>query len=411
MTLSRSPRAAVRPDSGDDTGCTVLHVDMDCFFAAVEVLDHPELASRPVVVGGTVRGVVTSATYEARAFGIHAAMPVSRARRLCPGAVFLPVRHQRYGQVSREVMAVLESITPQVERVSIDEAFLDVRGALRRLGPPSAIGELIRRRVRDEVGVAASVGVAATRHVAKLASTNAKPDGMLVIPVAETVHFLHALPVGALWGVGEHTRTVLESKGLRTVGQLAETPVTSLARWVGVAGATRLHELSWGRDSSDVQPHRAERSIGTEVTFGSDVSDRAELEKTLLRQAHECAARLRDGGLEAGRVSLKVRFRDFTTITRSRALPAPSQVGGELAATARDLLASVRIPPGGVRLVGLRAEALVEASRGGLHLTLDGSVNQHRAETAMDDVRRRFGPTTVEPASLLRPGEGRADRA
>ncbi|MGM0384832.1 MAG: DNA polymerase IV [Actinomycetota bacterium] len=401
--MSRGPRPARRDWGDDDTGCTILHVDMDSFFAAVELLERPELAGRPVVVGGGPRGVVTSATYEARAFGIHAAMPISRARRLCPQAVFLPGRRGRYLEVSREVMAVISSTTPVFEPVSIDEAFLDVAGSLRRLGTPTRIATVVRERVREEVGVVASVGVATTKHVAKLASAAAKPDGMLLVPADRSVEFLHSLPVGALWGVGGRTGDVLASRGVRSVEDLAHVPVATLERWVGGAVAARLHELAWGRDPRPVETEHVEKSVGTETTFGSDVGDRGELERTVLRQSHDCARRLRAGGLEATRVGIKVRFSDFTTITRSRVLPAPSQVGGVIAAVARSLLDGVRIPPGGVRLIGVRAEHLVDVTASGFQWTVDGSDNSHRAELAMDAVRRRFGASSLSPASLLPP--------
>lgn len=404
--MSRGPRPSRRDWGGDDAGCTILHVDMDSFFAAVEVLDRPELAGRPVVVAGGPRGVVTSATYEARAHGIHAAMPVERARRLCPGAVFLPGRRARYLEVSAEVMAVLASVTPVLERVSIDEAYLEVSGSVRRLGSPTAIGSAVRGRIRQEVGVIASVGVASTKHVAKLASAAAKPDGLLLVPEARTVEFLHSLPVGALSGVGGRTEAVLAEKGIRTVEQLAHTPPAALERWIGQAGARRLHALSWGRDPRAVEPGQAEKSVGTETTFPTDVTDPAVLRRTVLAQSHDCARRLRAGGTEGCRVALKVRFADFTTITRSRTLPAPSQVGGDIAAAARALLDAVRLPPAGVRLVGVRVEDLVDVRSSGFQWTVDGSANPHRAEVAMDRVRARFGGTTIGPATLLTSGDG-----
>lgn len=403
--MSRGPRPARRTWGDDDAGCTILHVDMDSFFAAVELLERPELVGRPVVVGGGPRGVVTSATYEARAFGIHAAMPIAQARRLCPQAVFLPGRRERYLEVSRQVMAVLSSVSPVIEQVSIDEAFLDVSGSLRRLGTPTRVAILVRERIRAEVGVVASVGLATTKHVAKLASAAAKPDGMLLVPADRTVDFLHSLPVGALWGVGGRTGEVLASRGVRSVEDLARLPVATLERLVGVAAAARLHDLAWGRDPRPVEIERAEKSVGTETTFDSDVRDRGELERIVLRQSHECARRLREAGLEAARVGIKVRFSDFATITRSRGLAAPSQLGSEIAAVARSLLDGVRIPPGGVRLIGVRAEQLLDVTVAGFQWTVDGSDGPHRAELAMDAVRRRFGASTLAPASLLLPGE------
>ncbi|UNX55969.1 DNA polymerase IV [Georgenia sp. TF02-10] len=406
--MSRGPRSATarRSWGEDDTGCTVLHVDMDAFFASVELLDHPELRGRPLIVGGEHRGVVAAASYEARAFGVHSAMPTARARALCPQAVVLPGRHHRYAEVSRQVMAVLAEVTPVLEQVSVDEAFLDVAGAVRRMGPPVTIARWIRAQVRERTGVPASVGVATTKHVAKLASTHAKPDGLLLVPAAQTVPFLHSLPVGALWGVGEKTREVLERRGWDTVADIAATPLPVLHRAVGVAAGQRLHELAWGIDPRPVRPGRAEKSVGTETTFAVDVIDRAALETVLLDQAHQCAARLRQGGLRAGGVAIKVRRPDFTTLTRSRALPAPTDLAHDLHVAARALLAAVEIPAAGVRLLGLRAERLVGADDG-VQATLDEDPHRARAERAMDGVRARFGPQLLRPASLL--GAGRTD--
>lgn len=391
----------------DDTGAHILHVDMDSFFASVEILDDSSLAGRPVIVGGGERGVVTSATYEARARGIHAAMPMGQARRLFPDAVFLRGRIERYREVSRQVMAVLGSITPVLEQVSVDEAFLDVAGSVRRLGRPTEIGRLVRERIRSEVGVPASVGIAGTKHVAKLASQGAKPDGMLLVPVAATVPFVQSLPVGALWGVGAASREALERRGVRTVAQLAEVPEDTLARWLGDAAASRLLALAWGRDERAVETERVEKSIGTETTFGTDVTERDELDRVLLRQAHECAERLRDAELECMRVTIKVRFADFTTLTRSKTLAGPAQTGAEIAATARSLFATVAVPRGGVRLIGVRTEGLLDGALAGFQPTFDAPSGAREAEEAMDRVRRRFGPEVVRPASLLEESVGR----
>jgi DNA polymerase-4 len=232
---------------GDDAGCTVLHVDMDAFYASVELISRPELRGTPVIVGGGSRGVVLSATYEARRFGVHSAMPMTRARRLCPQATVVPPSHGLYSTISAGVMEVFRSVTPLVEPLSLDEAFLDVGGAVRRLGRPAEIGQLIRDRVADEQGITCSVGVASTKFVAKLASTRAKPDGMIVVPAADVVAFLHPLPVGALWGVGEKTELALTRLGLRTVGDIAHTPRSTLVRALGQATGSHLHALSWGR--------------------------------------------------------------------------------------------------------------------------------------------------------------------
>lgn len=377
---------------------------MDAFFASVELIDRPELRGAPVIVGGQHRGVVLAATYEARACGVHSAMPMTRARMLCPQAVVISPDHHRYRDVSRAVMAILAEITPVLEPVSIDEAFLDVSGARRRLGPPAEIARRLRERIAAELHVPASVGVAATKFVAKLASSHAKPDGLLVIPAPATVPFLHSLPVGALWGVGERTAERLSRLAIETVADLAHTPLPTLQQAVGRAGGQRLHDLSWGRDPRPVEPVRREKSIGHEQTFATNLSDRAELAAVLLDQAHRCAARLRTGELLAGGVAIKVRHADFTTLTRSRALEAPSDVAHQLYLTARELLAGMDVPREGVRLLGLRCESLSDAATTAVQVRLDeDDTGRRQAERAMDDIRQRYGVGSLTVGSLVRP--------
>lgn len=388
----------------DDTGCSILHVDMDAFFASVELRRRPELRGRPVVVGGSERSVVLAATYEARAYGVHSAMPMSQARRLCPQAVVLPPDQAAYRSVSEQVMELLSQVTALVEAVSIDEAFLDVSGARRRLGSPSWIAEHIRGRVSAELGLPCSVGVASTKFVAKLASGFAKPDGMLLVPRAETVPFLHSLPVGALWGVGEKSQAALARWGITSVAELAATDVGVVQRAVGAAAGARLHDLAWGRDPRPVVPERREKSIGAETTLGQDTADTAVLAGHLLALADRCAAQLRRRGLVARTVSLKVRTEDFRTLTRTRGLPAPSDVSAELYGVARSLLASVDLAGARVRLVGVRAEGLDEAAS--RQPTLEEAVAEEddarrRAERVVDDVRRRFGAAAVRPGALV----------
>jgi DNA polymerase IV len=390
-------------------GCTVLHVDMDAFFASVEVRRHPELAGTPVIVGGAGnRGVVTSATYEARRYGVHAAMPTARALRLCPTATVLPGDLALYAEVSRSVMALFRSITPLVEPLSLDEAFLDVSGAGRRLGDAAEIGEYLRARVYDEQGITCSVGVAGTKFVAKLASTSAKPDGLRVVRPAEVMDFLHPLPVGALWGVGPKTEEQLLRLGLRTVGDLAHVPAKTLQRALGAAGG-HLHELAWGRDPRRVVPNEPEKSTGHEETFGTDVDDPAVIHRELLLLAERTAGRLRAGGWLARTVSIKVRFADFATITRSRTLDVPTDVGQELYDTARALFDALGLDRARIRLVGVRAERLVDADSASQQLELGAREHGRRdAELAADRAARRFGAGAVRPATLLhrdgRPG-------
>lgn len=387
----------------DDTGCTVLHVDMDAFYASVSLLDRPELRGRPVIVGGSgSRGVVLSATYEARALGVHSAMPMSRARRIAPQAIVVEPDHRRYARVSESVMALFASVTPYVEPLSLDEAFLDVAGAVRRLGPPAAIGELLRARVADEQGITCSVGVASTKFVAKLASTRAKPDGLLVVPHAEVITFLHPLPVSALWGVGERTEEQLVRLGLRTVGDLAHTPVATLQRALGPSLGQHLADLSWGRDPRSVAPHEPDRSIGAEETFARDVDDPDVIHRELLRLSTKVAARLRAAGYVGRTVQLKVRFADFSTITRSRTLRTGTDVGRDVFVTARTLYDGLGLQRARIRLVGVRVEGLLDADTAPEQLLLDAPEHGWRdAERAVDRISARFGKGAVQPARLV----------
>ncbi len=406
--MSRSQLRRVSGATGlgtDDTGCTILHVDMDAFYASVELVTRPELRGKPVIVGGGQRGVVLSATYEARAMGVHSAMPMSRARRVAPDAIVIEPHHERYAEVSAGVMAIFSSITPLVEPLSLDEAFLDVSGALRRLGSPTSIAELIRARVYDEQRITCSVGVAPTKFIAKLGSTQAKPDGLLVIPADQVVAFLHPLPVAALWGVGERTEERLVSLGLRTVGDIAHTPVDTLVRALGQASGQRLHDLAWGRDDRDVVPDAAEKSIGNEETFARDIDDPEIIAREILRLAQKVAARARRHGIRGRTVVLKVRFADFTTITRSRTLDAPTDVGQVVYDTAVDLYAALRLQRARIRLVGVRLEGLVDLEGSAEQLLFDDGltaspVDRRAAEVAADRLRERFGRDVVRPARL-----------
>ncbi|HET6530616.1 MAG TPA: DNA polymerase IV, partial [Actinoplanes sp.] len=290
----RDPRFG--PDA-DDAGCPVLHVDMDAFFASVEIRSRPELRGKPVVVGGMgPRGVVCSASYEARRYGIRSAMPSMRARALCPQAIFLPPDFTAYSAASHAVMTIFRDMTPLVEPLSLDEAFLDVAGAQRLLGRPARIARTIRARVLGEQQLTCSVGVAPTKFVAKLGSTRAKPDGVVVVPADQVLEFLHPLPVEALWGVGERSAEGLRRLGLSTVGELARAPVSLLRRAVGEAAAAHLHELAWGRDPRRVTPEQVEKSIGAEVTFDTDVIDPVVIRRAMLALADKVAVRLRAAG-------------------------------------------------------------------------------------------------------------------
>ena len=406
--MSRSPRAqAARRSWGDDDSATpILHVDMDAFFASVELLEHPELAGRPVIVGGASgRGVVSAASYEARAYGVASAMSMAEAHRRCPQAVVLPVRHGLYSRVSRRVMDILEQVTPLTEKVSVDEAFLDVSGARRRMGPPVAIARWIRAEVRDRIGVPASVGVAATKFVAKLASSHAKPDGLLLVPADATQDFLDVLPVGALWGVGDKSARALQRWGIRDVRALAATDVRRLEKILGPAAGRHLHDLAHGIDPRPVSPGREEKSVGTESTFFETITDRAHARRVLLDQTHQCAARLRAGELRGRVVVLKARGADFVTVTRSRTLSAPTDLARDLFAVVERLFDALPTPGGGFRLLGVRVEGLARPDDG-VQLLLDDDPRRGAPERAADAVRRRWGAGALAPASLLGPPGG-----
>ncbi|WP_408648590.1 DNA polymerase IV [Streptomonospora mangrovi] len=395
------------PDSDADRDCAVLHIDMDAFFAGVERLEHPETRGKPIIVGGTgPRGVVSSADYIARSYGVHSAMPMVRALRLCPDAVVFPPDGPAYRRVSEAVMDILRSVTPEVEPVSLDEAFLDVSGARRRLGSPVRIAELIRRRVREEQRLTCSVGVAATKFVAKLASTQCKPDGLLLVPTAQVTAFLHPLPVGALWGVGDKTEQALTRLGLRTVGDVARISPQTLRHEFGAALGDRLAALSHGRDDRPVVPTTPDKSIGAEETFPRDVDDPGLIHRELLRLSEKVARRLRASGQAGRTVVVKLRRADFTTITRSRTLPEPTDVAREINAAARGLYAAAGLERVRLRLVGVRVEGLLPAAEAHRQLSIgEPETGWREAERAMDAVTRRFGPDAIRPAALAKRAE------
>ena len=398
------------PGVADDTGCHILHVDMDAFYASVEIRDRPELAGRPVIVGGTGgRGVVLSASYQARTFGVRSAMPVGRASRLCPRAVFVPPRHRVYAATSKEVMAIFGTVTPQVEPLALDEAFLDVSGALRRLGPPVAIAAHIRAQVRQQQGITCSVGVAPCKFVAKIASARCKPDGLLVVPQAGVLDFLHPLPVAALWGVGERAGEALARLGLRTVGDIAHTPLATLQAELGAAHGAHLAALAWGRDERLVTPRAPEKSIGAEETFGTDIGDPDQIRRELLKLSGRTASGLRAGGYVARTVSVKLRLASFKTLTRSRTLSYPTDVAREIYTTACSLFEASGLDHGArLRLVGVRVSGLVPAAGANTQLTFDDRpIGWREAERAVDRIARRFGAGAVRPAALV----ADADRA
>jgi DNA polymerase IV len=389
----------------DDTGCHILHVDMDAFYASVEIRDRPDLAAKPVIVGSpSGRSVVLSASYEARRFGVRSAMPATRAQRLCPQAVFIPPRHSVYSAVSKQVMAVFRSVTPLVEPLALDEAFLDVSGAERLLGSPAWIGAAIRRQVEAEQGLTCSVGVAPTKFVAKIASVHCKPDGLLVVPRDGVLDFLHPLPVSALWGVGKRTGEILDRLGLRTVGDIAHAPLATLQHNLGAAVGSHLAALACGRDPRAVTPHAPDKSIGAEETFATDVSDPEMIRRELLRLSERTARALREAGFVARTVTVKLRLGNFTTLTRSRTLTEPTDLARKIYATACALYEGSGLDrQARLRLVGVRATGLAPASAAATQLAFgDRPTGWREAEQAMDRIAERFGSGKVRPAELWR---------
>ncbi|MGB4135964.1 MAG: DNA polymerase IV [Microbacterium sp.] len=395
----------VSPEGADDEGTGILHVDMDAFYASVEVLHDPSLRGLPLIIGAPDgRSVVSSASYEARRFGVRSAMPVSQALRLCPTARVVPPDFTRYRAVSQQVMAIFGQVTPLVEPLSIDEAFLDVRGVRRLWGSPAEVAVLVRRRVADEVGITCSVGVASTKHVAKMASTLAKPDGLLVVPASRTQEFLDPRPAGAIWGVGPKAAETLANRGIHTIRDVREASSAVLDRALGTAMGERLRQLSRGLDAREVETERVEKSVGHEETFDIDITDPEVLRSELLRLADRVGARLRGAGWPGRTVSIKVRCSDFATVTRSQSLSEPSDVGQRIGETAIALFSSIgRRDP--IRLLGVRAERLQPAGAGGVALW-DDDAAQRRLEGTLDSARARFGSATITRARHV----GRDDR-
>jgi DNA polymerase-4 len=386
--------------------CPILHVDMDAFYASVATRDRPELQSLPVVVGGGYRGVVLSANYRARAYGIRSAMPMTRARRLCPGAVVVSPSFETFDRVSASVMENFRQVTPVVEVLSLDEAFLDVSGSVRRLGSPYSIAERLRARIYDEQGITCSVGMAATVAVAKLASRRAKPDGIVVVPPATVTTFLHPLDVGELWGVGEKTADLLHRLGLRTVGDVAHTPVSTLQRAVGPGMARQLHQLAWGEDRRVVTARRGhdepDKSMGADETFGRDTDDREVVLRELLRLSAKVAGRMRAARVAGRTVTVKVRFADFTTLTRSRTRGEATDVTQEIYRTATELFTGLGLQRARIRLVGVRVEGLVPRETVQRQLVLgERERGWSEADVAVDRATRRFGTAALRPATLI----------
>ena len=392
--------------------CPILHVDMDAFYASVATRDRPDLLHVPVIVGGGHRGVVLSANYIAREYGVGSAMPMTRARRLCPGAVVIAPDFETFASVSSSVMENFRLVTPVVETLSLDEAFLDVSGSVRRLGSPYSIAEGLRARIFDEQAITCSVGVASTVAVAKLASRRAKPDGVVVVPPHTVTSFLHPLDVGELWGVGEKTEQMLNRLGLMTVGDIAHTPLATLQRAVGVSLGGHLHQLAWGEDRRVVTSRRGSdeqcSSMGADETFGRDTDDRDVILREVLRLGAKVSRRMRAASVAGRTVTLRVRFADFTTITRSKTLPEATDVTREIHQVAADLFTALGLQRARIRLVGVRVEGLVPRATVQRQLML--GAREHGwsdADRAIDKAALRFGSSAVRPAVLLDHGSRR----
>ena len=385
---------------------TILHVDMDAFYASVSIKDNPKLQGKPVVVGAGVRGVVLSANYEARKFGIRAAMPVGRAQRLAPTAIFIPPDHTRYQQVSEHVMKIFRDVSPHVEPISLDEAFIDVTGAKRLLGSGREIAMMIRAKVEKEQGITCSVGIAPNKFIAKLASQHCKPNGLLEIATDQILSFLHPLPASAIWGVGPKTNEQLEKLGLRTVGEIANTPISTLIRALGEATGSSLYELAWGRDYREVISYEPEKSISAAETFESDIDDPEEILREFLRLCEKATLRMRDAGYCAKTISIKVRFSDFKTITRSKKMDQPISGTKESFEVAKQLYLALKLDRVRIRLVGVSLEGLTPADEAAEQLLIgQRDVGWREADSAIDRVKAKFGRGSVRPARLVSPSD------
>ena len=382
---------------------TILHVDMDAFYASVAERDDPTLRGKPVVVGAGARGVVLSANYQARKFGIRAAMPVGRAQRMAPHAIFVVPNHQRYSEVSSGIMEIFASYTPLVEPISLDEAFLDVTGSRRLIGDGEEIARRIRADVLAQAGITCSVGIATTKFIAKLASQACKPNGMLQIDPVKVLDFLHPLPVSAVWGVGPKTNDELLRLGLRTVGEIAHTPRQTLVRALGEANGNHLYELAWGRDYRSVTPDEPDKSISAAETFSHDLEDEDEILRELLRLTEKATAKLRSRQLATQTISIKVRFADFKTISRSKTLALPIDGMQECYDVAKKLYVALKLDRARIRLIGIGLENLVDSQNAPVQLELgERDTGWREATKAVDAATARFGRGSVRPARLLK---------
>jgi DNA polymerase-4 len=380
---------------------TILHVDMDAFYASVEELDNPKLKGKAVVVGVGKRGVVSAANYEARKFGIRAAMPIYKAKALAPHAVFIAPNMARYAEVSEQVMAIFRDVTPYVEPISLDEAFLDVTGARRLLGSGIEIADQIRKRVQKDLGITCSVGIAHNKFIAKIASGHCKPNGVLEVDPGKMLEFLHPLAANEIWGVGPKTNELLEKMGLFTIADIANTPRSTLIRVLGQASGASLYELAWGRDYRDVITEHAEKSISASQTFDVDLYQPEEILKEFLRLTEKSADRMRAKGLATNTISIKVRFADFKTISRSRTLDLPTTGTQEIFEVAKSLYLGLELDRVLVRLVGVSLDSLVVNDDVTQMVLGERTSSWQQADRAIDRVKAKFGRSSLRPARLV----------
>ena len=380
---------------------TILHVDMDAFYASVEERDDPKLKGKAVVVGVGRRGVVSAANYEARKFGIRAAMPIYKAKALAPHAVFIAPNMARYAEVSEQVMAIFRDVTPHVEPISLDEAFLDVTGARRLLGSGIEIADQIRKRVEKDLGITCSVGIAHNKFIAKIASGHCKPNGVLEVDPEKMLEFLHPLAANEIWGVGPKTNELLEKMGLFTIADIANTPRSTLIRVLGQASGASLYELAWGRDYRDVITEHAEKSISASQTFDVDLYQPEEILKEFLRLTEKSADRMRAKGLATNTISIKVRFADFKTISRSKTLDLPTTGTQEIFEVAKALYLGLNLDRVLIRLVGVSLDSLVENDDVKQMVLGERTSSWQQADRAIDRVKAKFGSGSLRPARLV----------
>ncbi len=380
---------------------TILHVDMDAFYASVAEKDNPKLKGKAVVVGAGRRGVVSAANYEARKFGIRAAMPVYKAKALAPHAIFISPDMARYEEVSKSVMSIFHDITPLVEPISLDEAFLDVTGARRLLGDGPTIAKLIRARVEQKEGITCSVGIAHNKFIAKIASNQCKPNGLLEIDPEKVLEFLHPLAAKEIWGVGPKTNEQLAKMGLQTVGDIANTPRSTLIRVLGQASGSSLYELAWGRDYRDVEIEHIEKSISSSETFDQDIDSQEEILKEFLRLTARSVERMREKGFAAGTISIKVRFTDFKTISRSKTVDLPITGTQEIFEVVKNLYLGLNLENVLIRLIGVSLDSLVEDEEINQMVLGQRTSGWQQADKAVDRIKNKFGSASLRPARLV----------